>query len=83
MSIFAKKITTVDEALSAFNKVLSDLRAVKTAKDEEAAKQATAAEQALEEYRKRVAEANAAQAAAEAEAVRAAKAIAKIEDFVL
>ena len=63
---------TVDGALAYFNKALVELRAVKEHQDAETEKQvkiAAAAQAAAEE--------------ATAEAVRAARAIAKIEDFVL
>lgn len=66
------KITTVDGALTAFNKVLADLRTVKATQDSEVVRQ----EQIISD-------AATARAAAEAEAVRAARAIAKIEDFIV
>lgn len=69
---FGGGVRTVDSALVHFNKALSELRAVKAERDAEELRQldiAVAANSAANE--------------AQREAVRAAKAIAKIEDFVL
>ena len=74
---------TVDGALVHFRKALDELKVVKAQQDAEVVKQEKAIEKAEEVRAKAVEAALAAGKSAEDEARRAAKAIAKIEDFIV